>query len=298
MEENNGAQEIENVDMQKKCIFCDDSENEDVTLSKASIETASKLNSWAIELQDGNVVKNISNMRELLCYHKKCFNKFSRKHDSHLKGKNSDNLYQAAYSEAVEKLVTHIQSRKSGHPSEPTLFKLSELTKTLSDRLNELGYGDCNVHQTRLKDVLLSKISGLRWEMVGRDVVLLFNDDIKHLIRYYWAHKYDDDDDDRILQKVAMKLRIEVLVDNEHNFDGSLRSGFARGNTAPENTIRLLNMVLYGENNSATLIASNLAQLIKFNSKRIKRNEHIINTRHVLCREQPLPLYCGLFLHA
>lgn len=297
MDTNFGAiDENENVDLEKQCFYCDGKEEK---LVKSSIETTAKLNSWAVDLQADNILKNISSLVNSggLSYHKVCFNKFSRKHDAHSKIKNSDNNYQVAFIQSVDEVVRHMQSTKFDNFSEPVLFKLTELAKTVTDRLNGLGYSDRHVHKTRLKELLLSKINGLRSDMVGRDVVLLFDDDVKHLIKHYWGHKNKDDDYDIIFKKAATKLRNEVLADNEHNFDGSLHR-FKQGVAEPEETIQFMNMVLYGEKSSTTLIASNLAQLIKFNSKKIKRSELIVKTRHVLCREQPLPLYCGLFLHA
>lgn len=285
---------------QKICIFCDIEEQD---LPQSSVKTTSKLNSWAIELQDDNIVNRISNHARTfgaeigVFYHKPCFIKFTRRYESHLKIKTSDNKYQADFNDAVDKLIIQIQSAKSNNVSEPTLFKLSDLTNSLHDLLNEMGYADANVHRTRLKDLLISKVNGLRSELVGRDVVLLFDEDVKHLIKHYWAHKCEDDYN-VIYRKAAMKLRKEILVDNEHNFDGSLQNSFTQENSEPEETIKFLNVILYGESSSTTKIACNLAQLIKFNSKKVKRGELTVNTRHVLCREQPLPLYHGLLLHA
>lgn len=81
MDTNFGAiDENENVVLEKQCFYCDGKEEK---LVKSSIETTAKLNSWAVDLQDDNVLKNISNLVNSggLSYHKVCFIKFSRKHD-------------------------------------------------------------------------------------------------------------------------------------------------------------------------------------------------------------------------
>lgn len=292
----------ENGNVHEKCVFnCSDGVKQ--KLVQSSPETTAKLESYAIELLKDDVLKNVSvhrlayGVQNGVCYHKNCWIKFMREYEAHKKRPAEGKSYQTAFDEAVDEIIAKIQTVKSDNVSEPSLFKLSELTQTLQNRLNVMGYGDYSVHKTRLKEVLLSKIDGLRSELVGRDVVLLFDDDIKHLVKHYLAD-HSKDSDDHIIRDAAMKLRLEVLVDNEHSFDGSFNNNFKYNNAVPEGTIKFLNILMYGENHSNTMVAENLASVIKSNSKKWKRSESAVNTRNVQSREQPLPLYCGLLLHA
>lgn len=291
----------ENSNLREKCVFnCDSGDNK--KLVHASQETTAKIESCATALIKNDVLNNISThklaygVENGVCYHKNCWIKFMREFEALQKLPTRGKNYQSAFDDAVGELVSQIRAIKSENLSEPTLFKLSELAQTLQIRLNLLGYNDHSVHNTRLKEALLSKIDGLRSELVGRDVMLLFKDDIKHLLKHYLVHKSEDSKD--LLHKTAMKLRCEVLVDNEYNFDGSFNNNFRHGNTKPEETIKFLNIVMYGQSYSTTSIAENLASLIKSNSKKVRRSESVVHTRNVLSREQPLHLYCGLLLHA
>lgn len=149
------------------------------------------------------------------------------------------------------------------------MYKLSELAKTVTDQLKEMGSDDPYIHKTRLKEQLLSKIDGLRPETVGRDVVLLFNDDIKSIVSEYFSRQNECYQDDLILRKAAQILRKEIFNDNKFSFTGSLINEFTSDNAFPEILIHFLDMVLFVSNEhiEENTISTNLPQVIKFNAR-------------------------------
>lgn len=199
--------------------------------------------------------------------------------------------FDKCYDLALQEIIKTIENSRS---PEPKFFKLSQLAKTISERLDQSKFTNYTIHTTRLKDQLLSAISGLRADKIGRDVLLSFDENVKRLISYFI--KNDMKSNDQILDKAAEILRETYLHDNETVFNGSLNTNFCPEKTVSKTLVKFMSS-LTSNNATTSKLAENIAQLIQFNSVK-NRNPNATYIRHNIQREQPLPVYIGLLVHS
>lgn len=200
-----------------------------------------------------------------------------------------DEAFRLAFADIVQVVET---SRTS---TEQEFYKLSQLAKTMSERLSRLGFKDVTIHTSRLKDQLLGAISGLRADRIGREILFSFEENVKVLVSN--ANKNDTNNNDEILEKAAQLLRESFVGDNEFVFSGSLNKKFISENTVSKLLVKFISQLL-GDDASNSKISENIAQLIQFNSVKYRRKpETSSHVRHNIKREQPLPIYIALLVH-
>ena len=152
------------------------------------------------------------------------------------------------------------------------VFKLADLVKLYESRLKQLQIEtDEKVHSTRLKERLLKHLPDLRAHNKGRDVFLVFQNDIgAALVKVV----EQDDDDDAVQLAHAAKIVRKDLFEKSSSFNGSFRKG-CQEDSVPELLLALVSMILDGPNIkdqiSATQAALTIAQLLKFNAVRHQR---------------------------
>lgn len=128
---------------------------------------------------------------------------------------NFDDCYKSVFQEIV-KLI------ESGRSSENEFYKLSQIAKSMSGRLHQLGF-DTVVHTSRLKDQLMLAVAGIRFDKIGREILISFEDNVKNLISN--AMKNDVNSQENILNK-AVEILTESYGENESQFSGSLNKNF------------------------------------------------------------------------
>jgi len=174
-------------------------------------------------------------------------------------------------------LVAYIEDN-----AKQTVFKLYDLSKLCSSRLEQLGaYVPERVNSTRLKERLLSQLPDLREYNEGREVKLAFSSDISAALQF--AQDYDYDAEAIHLTKAATFVRKEMLTKQQH-FNRSYESD-CHHQAVPKSLLALVNMILEGH---------------IFNAVKIHRDPTSENTtiQHSLMRETPRSIYVGLVLHA
>lgn len=199
--------------------------------------------------------------------------------------------FEKTYEMALQEIIKIIEnSRRS---SELQFFKLSQLAKTISERLDQSGFTNYTVHTTRLKDQLMLAISGFRADKIGREIFLSFDENVKDLISHYI--KNHTNSNEGTLEKAVNIIRGAFLGENETVFSGSLNKNFCPEKTVSKTLVKFISS-LTGDA-ATSKISENIAQLIQFNSVK-NRKPNASYVRHNIQREQPLPIYIGLLVHS
>jgi len=201
-------------------------------------------------------------------------------------------------------LVSYIEDAKVVSGLSP-VFKLSDMAKLYAKRLDQLGLSE-NVHSTRLKHQLLAHFPDMRAQEEGRDVLLIFNDDIGPAVRRVCTQ--DALQDAFCLSRAAQIIRQQIFL-HTLQFDGAFGPN-CQEESVPKSLLALISMMLEGpniEDQSRLPVvpgAVQISQLIVFNTVKHQRqrdeNECSASkgTRHSRTHETPLPLYIGLLVHA
>ena len=215
--------------------------------------------------------------------------------------KSTEDIDNMLYGIAFAELVTYIEeSRLEDARTIAPVFKLADLSKLYSSRLDQLGIKqESRIQSTRLKQRILAHFPDMRATKKGRDVLLVFDEDIGHALAK--VCQQDSNSDAMHLARAAQIVRIH-LFDNSKPFDGSF-SATCQEESVPSSLISLVNMILEGPSikdqayQPSNPAALSLAQLFKFNSAR-KQKDKPTDLRHSLERETPLAIYVGLKVHA
>lgn len=199
-----------------------------------------------------------------------------------------DETYSSVFQEIVELIENSRQS------TEQEFYKLSQLAKTMSERLDELGFEKVTVHTSRLKDQLMSAIPGFRADKIGREILLSFDENVKHLVSSAIKNEYNTKAD---ILEAAMNILRETYIDKPQDvFSGSLNKSFCPENTVSSTLVTFISG-LTGSDSADSKTAENIAQLIQFNSVK-NRKPQASYARHNVNREQPLPVYIALLVHS
>ena len=105
-------------------------------------------------------------------------------------------------------LVSYIETYRGSSEMRP-VFKLADMKNLYISRLNKLGLDQVQVHTTRLKDRLLAAIPDLRSQTEGRDILLIYDEDIGKALKQ--ACNDDCDSDALILAKASQIIRRDVF---------------------------------------------------------------------------------------
>ena len=173
-------------------------------------------------------------------YHTKCFisyyNKSLAKNEE-----NQRNPNDVLYAIALAEIVAFVEEQRI--ESESTAFKLADLMKMYSNRLEELGLETGNrINSTRFKEQLLSPCPNLIAYKSGRDIFVSFRKDVGTILQN--AYTEDSDDEGTYLTKTANIIRHEVL-NSTVSFEGQFDEN-CQATSVPKALLTLLSMIMNG----------------------------------------------------
>ena len=224
------------------------------------------------------------------------------------KAGDEDDMDIVNYGLAFAGLVSYIEDSRLDNGVAP-MFKISDLVVLYKTRLQQLGTTVTGrIHSTKLKDRILSYFPDLTAIKQGREVLLVFNNDIGNALGKACA--YDADNDAVHLARAAAIVRREMFK-RKNIFNGSFDTE-CQERSVPVSLLALVSMILNGPNiktqsaNCTSYLQSALtiSQLLIYNSS-IRRREKtnatetstLCSVKHNLERETPLPIYLGLMVH-
>ena len=183
------------------------------------------------------------------------------------------------------------------------IFKLNELKEMFCTTFQRYTGNEIDLHSTRFKEEILSCISGLKAHKQGKHIILTSEDVATDAL--LMAVKNSEDEDGMFLVKAAKRVRRDIFNQINENdcFDGKFDKE-SQLNSVPTSLIMLVQMLLEGANISLTTdnktkdIALVIAQLIKFNSVKKRRDSNVLHFRHKPSQETAVPVYLALMLHA
>ncbi len=182
------------------------------------------------------------------------------------------------------------------------MFKLKDLVAMYSSRVKQLGTSlNGRINSTHLKDRILAHFPDLQALKDGRDIILIFNEDIGPAMRK--ACELDAESNAIHLARAAQIVRRE-LFNNKSTFTGAY-GNHCQELSVPNSLVELVSMILYGPNiktqsshSSKPQAVLTLAQLLKFNSFTRCKDVASHTIRHNEERETPLPQYLGVLIHS
>ena len=128
-------------------------------------------------------------------------------------GKLEDEMDAIVFAE----LVMYIEEARFEESTAP-LFKLADIAQLYSSRLQQLGVkNEKRMHTTRLKLRLLAHFPDMRAQSKGRDVLLLFDEDVGYALSK--ACEQNSDSDATHLAHAAQIVRRHIF--ESYNFTGS-----------------------------------------------------------------------------
>lgn len=294
------------------CFFCDKPDAEGSTLHKIStFEIDTRVRQCAYQLQDQKLLVKLSGgdlIAQEAKYHLSCLVALYNKARNLVKGDMEEDPDAVNHGLAFAGLVSYIEESRLDEGIAP-VFKLSDLLSLYKARLEQLGTVTTGrIHSTRLKDRILSYFPDLHSIKQGRDVLLVFNEDVGNALGKACA--YDADNDAVHLARAATIVRKEMFK-LKNSFIGSFDTE-CQENSVPASLLALVSMVINGTNiktltNDAPKVQSALtiSQLLMYNSSVRRRSKDkdktasntSVNVKHSQERETPLPIYLGLMMH-
>ena len=128
------------------------------------------------------------------------------------------------------------------------VFKLTDLVNLYSTRLEQLQtHVAVRVHSTKLKNRILSYFPDMEAHKQGRDVVLIFNEDVGAALGK--ACEHDADNEAVHLARAANIVRRDMFK-TKQDFNGSFGT-HCQEESVPVSLLALVSMVLYGTNITA-----------------------------------------------
>ena len=286
------------------CLFCDKCDNE---LCKAATKGLnSRVRQCANTLKDESLLVKLGE-EDLIAqdakYHVQCLVSYYNKARALQADKGHDDDMNDSI--AFDGLLSYIEDVRMDSLVAP-VFELKDLVKLYATSLEQLGTSvEGRVHSTRLKERLLDHFQDMEAHKKGRDVILVFNQDVGDALGK--ACEKDADNDAVHLARAANIVRRDMLK-MKQEFTGSFDSN-CQADSVPTSLLALVSMVLYGPNkdpnqtgpqSNSTCIpqaALTISQLLMFNSlARMDDRTHI--TKHSHERKTPLPIYLGIMVHA
>ena len=149
---------------------------------------------------------------------------------------------QIAEDQAFVELVSYVKETTS--EGGPKLFKLSDLAHLNDTRLVQLNVAK-EIHKTRLKQRILNySHQEIQEQSDGRNVVLVFNADMKRIIKDVLSFQQLESDD-LILSKAAKMVRQQIFNRQGFKFNGQF-SSHCQQESVPPQLLDLISMVLNG----------------------------------------------------
>lgn len=263
-----------------RCFFCDSDTDAGESLHKPStLELDARVRKCALELQDKPLLAKLSSgdrVAQDAEYHIKCLlTLYNRARAS--KSCSSDRDVDAInHSIAFAELVSYMEEARVDNLVAP-IFKLSDLANLYSSRLERLGTKlPGRVHSTKLKNRILAYVPDMKAHTQGREVILLFNEDVGAALRKACEH---DADSDAICLARAATIVQRDMFQTKMEFNGSFQTE-CQEEFLPTSLLSLVAMVLNGPNiktqsssSSVSQPALSISQFLLYNSyKRCKEN--------------------------
>lgn len=144
----------------------------------------------------------------------------------------------------LAEIVAYIEELRTEEVVTP-IFKLTDLTKLYTSRRQQFGITtDGRVHSTDLKNRIIAAVPDLQAHKQGRDVLLIFNEDVGGALKQATTRNYDDDA--MILSKAAQIVRKDMMK-SHYIFQGSFEIG-CQQKSVPQSLKTLIGMILGGPN--------------------------------------------------
>ena len=227
----------------------------------------------AQDLQKTKLLAKLAGGSDLIAlnavYHPGCLARLYNEHVKLMSIKSpEDEQRRIAEGIVLNELVSFMESSR-GEDTAPH-FLLSDLVKTYTARLREFEVDiPDRVNSTRLKEKILNMMPSLTAQNKGKEVILVFSDDIADAISK--AEKNDYDMDARYLVKAAQVIRKEIF-NSAASFNGHFEVG-CEENIVPKSLMALTSMILEGPNikdqkcksKGKRRITISLSELIMFN---------------------------------
>uniref|UniRef100_UPI00358E1F74 uncharacterized protein n=1 Tax=Myxine glutinosa TaxID=7769 RepID=UPI00358E1F74 len=281
-----------------QCFFCRQPAGTDGLHEVATFQVDSKVRDWAALLEDTELLGRLSAgdmVAQEAKYHKKCL---SVLHNRVRKAQSEGPKYKDEEREVsgivFAELVLYVEEARLDEET-AQVFKLANLVELYQSRMEQLGVKlDTRVHSTRLKQRLLTQFPDMRAHTKGRDILLVFEEDVgAALIK---ACELDSDNDVVQLARAAQTVRRHMFEEAEPF------NGFPEGcqeESVPSLLLALVSMVLEGPSimdqmADTTPAALAIAQMLKFNCikhKRAHRTTGPVTARHSAAQETPVPTY-------
>ena len=299
------SQSTEDGVKKKVCFFCGEPPGNSGVHEAATFQINKRVRACAVLLEDTELLAKLStgDMVALEAkYHSKCLaGLYNRATTVKSDGESIDEM-NAFSGIAFAELVMYIEEVHQVDEVGAPIFKLSDLGQLYSSRMEQLGVKlDTRVHTTRLKHRLLAQFRDMRAQKNGHDILLAFEEDVgAALVKICES----DNDNDAIHLARAAKIVRSQMFGEAKSF-----TGFSVGcqeESVPSRLLALVTMILEGpsikdQSEDRTPTALSIAQLLKFNSTKRKRdNASSVHVKHSTCtaQETPVPRYIGLMLHA
>ena len=241
----------------------------------------SRVRKCALDLQDERVLAKLSSkdmVAQEAKYHPKClvalYNRAAALQAAKDLDQHDDRGNKVSHGIALAELLAYLDETRM-HEDVAPVFKLSDLVKLYSSRLQELGVKQhTRQHSTELKNRILAQNPNLKTNKEGRDVLLAFNNDLGPAL-----HKACDDDCDSeavCLTRAAKIVRRDMFEMQAH-FTGSFDQD-CQMKSVPHSLLALVNMIHNGPGiNSQRMSQATLstAQLLQYNSSVCRRAKSI-----------------------
>ena len=234
-------------------------------------------------------------------YHKKCLTSlYNRVRAAKTLAEESQSKVDVISAIVLAELVTFIEETAKEEDTAP-VFKIADLTKLYTTRMEQLGIVlETRVRTTRLKERILAHFPDLQEHRKGRDILLVYKEDIGSALAK--ACQHDIDSDAVHLARAARIIRKDIFQSSQP-FNGSF-SDKCQQESVPQLLLTMVSMMLEGAGiknqarQSSSSASLTIAQLIKYNSVKHERRAAGTDVPHSISQETPLPIYLGLMLHA
>ena len=203
------------------CFFCSKPGTKTEKLHEVStFQVDFRVRKCAQKLQDENLLAKLSAGPDLIAleakYHAGClttlYNRAVR-----IPQESDSSSEQMCKGVALAELISYIEEKRQDE--DVKVFKLADLTKLYSERLQQLGVTvPSRVNSTHLKDRIVMHLPGMKAFKEGRDVFMAYEDDIGAVLRQ--GYQTDRDEQSVMITQIANTIRVDIFA-QKSTFTGS-----------------------------------------------------------------------------